>query len=264
LELVLGVHGATVDANDGLTESNADLCQNLGVVVVSDSLDNGLGALSGVTTLEDTGANKDTVAAHLHHEGSISRSSDTTGGEVDNGQTLELDSLLEELVLDTNLTTESAELGLRHGGSASDLLVDSLHVADSLDDIAGTSLTLCADHGSALGNTAQSLAEVTAAADEGNLVSVLLDVVDGIGGGKDLGFVDVVDTDGFKNLALDDVTDTGLGHDGDGDSVHDLLDHSGVGHAGNTTVLANVGGDTLEGHDGAGTSLFGDAGLSGR
>jgi hypothetical protein len=73
-------------------------------------------------------------------------------------------------------------------------------VLNGLDDITGTSLTLSADHSSTFGDTAQGLAEVAAAADEGNLVAVLGDVVDIIGGGEDLGFVDVVNTNGFQDL----------------------------------------------------------------
>lgn len=62
-------------------------------------------------------------------------------------------------------------------------------------------------------------------------------------------------------LALNEVADTGLGHDGDGNCLHDLLDHAGVRHARNATLDANIGGDTLESHDGGGTGFFGDAGL---
>lgn len=261
LELVLGVHGTAVDSDHGLTETNADLGEHLRVVEVGDSLNNSLGALSSVTALEDAGADKDSVAAHLHHESSVGRSSNTASGEVDNGQALELDGLLEELVLNTNLATESTQLGLRHGSSAGDLLVDGLHVTDSLDNITSTGFTLCADHGSTLGDTAQGLSEITAAADKGSLELVLLDVVDGVGGGKDLGLVDVVDANGLENLALNDVTNTGLGHNGDGDGVHDLLDHAGVRHAGDTAVLANVGRNALKCHNGAGTGLLSDTGL---
>lgn len=57
------------------------------------------------------------------------------------------------------------------------------------------------------------------------------------------------------------MTDTGLGHDGNSDSLHDLLDHAGVGHAGNTTLDTDIGGDTLEGHDGSGTGLLSNASL---
>jgi hypothetical protein len=57
------------------------------------------------------------------------------------------------------------------------------------------------------------------------------------------------------------VADTGLGHDGDGDCGHDVLDHPWVGHAGNAALDADIGGDTLQRHDGAGSGLLGDAGL---
>ena len=57
-------------------------------------------------------------------------------------------------------------------------------------------------------------------------------------------------------LAFDEVPYSGLGHDGDGDSVHDFFDHFGVGHACYAALGSNVGRDTLEGHDGAGTGFF--------
>jgi hypothetical protein len=62
-------------------------------------------------------------------------------------------------------------------------------------------------------------------------------------------------------LALDKVTNSGLGHDGDGDGIHNLLDHLGVAHAGHATLRADVCWDTLEGHDGDSASLLCDAGL---
>jgi hypothetical protein len=57
-------------------------------------------------------------------------------------------------------------------------------------------------------------------------------------------------------LALDEMANSRLRHDGDGDCLHDLPDHLWVAHAGNATVASNVCGDALEGHDGAGTGLF--------
>ena len=57
------------------------------------------------------------------------------------------------------------------------------------------------------------------------------------------------------------MSNAGLGHDGDSHGLHDALDHSRVGHASDATLNANVGGDTLEGHDGGGTGLFSDASL---
>lgn len=63
-------------------------------------------------------------------------------------------------------------------------------------------------------------------------------------------------------LAFNEVSDTGLGHDGNGHGFHDLLDHAGVGHARDATLNTDISGDTLEGHDGGGTGFFGNAGLA--
>jgi hypothetical protein len=40
--------------------------------------------------------------------------------------------------------------------------------------------------------------------------------------------IDVVNSDSLEDLGLDSVADSDLGHNGDGDSVHDLLDHARV------------------------------------
>lgn len=74
--------------------------------------------------------------------------------------------------------------------------------------------------------------------------------------------VPVRNEDGIETyLALNEVADTGLGHDGDSNGLHDLLDHAGVRHAGNATLDTDIGGDTLEGHDGGGTGLLSNASL---
>ena len=65
----------------------------------------------------------------------------------------------------------------------------------------------------------------------------------------------------LQDLGFGEVADAGLGHDGDGDGGHDLLDELGVGHAGDAAFGADHGGDALEGHDGDGAGFFGDAGL---
>ena len=65
----------------------------------------------------------------------------------------------------------------------------------------------------------------------------------------------------MEDLGFGEVADAGLGHDGDGDGADDLLDELGAGHAGDAAFGADHGGDALEGHDGDGAGLFGDAGL---
>ena len=80
-------------------------------------------------------------------------------------------------------------------------------------------------------------------------------------GRQHLALVDVVDPQLLQDLAFDKVPDARFGHDGDGDGLHDLLDELRVGHAGDAALGADVGGDALEGHDGAGAGFFGDARL---
>lgn len=195
-----------VDTNHGLTETLADLSKHLGVLEVSNSLDDSAGTLLSITGLEDTRANKDTIAAQLHHKGGIGRGGNTASGEVNNGETTEFSSLANKLVRSLNLTGKCAELRLgvlaseEDTAGTADLRIDSAHVLNGLDDITGTSLTLSADHSGALGDAAQGLAEVAATADEGDLVAVLGDVVNIVGGGEDLGFVDVVNANGFQDL----------------------------------------------------------------
>eukprot|EP00959_Pyramimonas_sp_CCMP1952_P357713 7489614-Pyramimonas_sp.AAC.1 len=61
-----------------------------------------------------------------------------------------------------------------------------------------------------LGNAAKRLAEIAAAAQDGHLQLVLVDVVDLVGGGEHLTLVDVIDAASLKNLSLNEVTDAGL------------------------------------------------------
>jgi hypothetical protein len=167
-------------------------------------------------------------------------------------------------------------------------------VFHGLDNVAGAGFALGADHGCAFADAAEGFAEVAAAADKGRLESGFGDVVDGVGGCEDFGFVDVVYAQGFEDLfvyslacllqnsslwasldlifatdsvwvgiwdkstylALNEMSNSGLRHDGNRDCVHDLLDHLGVAHPCNTTLGANVGGHALERHDGYRASFF--------
>lgn len=63
-------------------------------------------------------------------------------------------------------------------------------------------------------------------------------------------------------LALNKVSNTSLGHDGDGHCVHDILDHVRVRHARHATLDSDIGRNPFEGHDSGSTSLFGNTGLN--
>lgn len=110
-----------------------------------------------------------------------------------------------------NLLGVRVELLVIHASCPADLSLDSALVPDCLHDVARAGLALCADHGGALADAAEGLAEVAAAADKGNLEGVLVDVVLVVGGGEDLGLVDVVDVERLEDLRLDEVADTALG-----------------------------------------------------
>ncbi|EHM25040.1 hypothetical protein SPW_6547 [Streptomyces sp. W007] len=184
-------------------------------------------------------------------------------GEQHDGQLAELRDLLDQLVGGAEVLGGGVQLVVVEAAQPGDLVLDLTQVADGLDDVAGTGLALRADHGRALGDAAQGLAQVGGAADEGGGERELVAVVDLVGRGEDLGLVDVVDTEGLEHLGLDEVADAGLGHDGDGDGPDDLLDHVGVGHPGHAAVLADVGRDPLQGHDGHGARVLGDLRLFG-
>ena len=78
-----------------------------------------------------------------------------------------------------------------------DLLVHGAHVAYGLNHVAGARLALGANHGRALGDAAQRLAQVLRAAHKRHIELVLVDVVHVVGRRKHLGFVDVIDFDGL-------------------------------------------------------------------
>lgn len=155
------------------------------------------------------------------------------------------------------------ELIIAQSDNVTDLLLDLAHVAHGLDDVARARLALGANHRGALGNTAQRLAQIAGAADKRHVKLGLVDVINVIGGGENLGLVDVIDLDGLQDLRLDNVTDAALGHDGDGDGLLDALDHLGIAHTRDAACGTDVGRDALESHDGAGACLLGDACLLG-
>ena len=250
-----------VETNHGLTKVLRDGSELGGVVIVGNGLNNGTCTLSGVVALEDTGSDEDTVASELHHERGVGGGGDSSSRKVDDRETLQAGSLLEQVEGSLNVLGVSVELLVAHGRHALDLALDGALVAHGLDNVAGTGLTLGADHGSTLGDTSERLTEVLGTADEGNLEVVLVDVVLVVSRGEHLGLVDVVDTDSLEDLGLDDVANSYLGHAGDGGGLLDLLDHGGVRHAGDATLNTDVGRDLLEGHDGAGTGILSDTSL---
>ena len=77
-------------------------------------------------------------------------------------------------------------------------------MSDGLDNVSCSCLAFCADHGSALADAAEGFAKVAAAADKGDGEGVFLDVVGVVGGCEDFGFVDIINSNGFEDLRIQD------------------------------------------------------------
>ena len=214
-----------------------------------------------VAGLEDAGANEHALGTQVHHQGCVSGGGHAAGGEVDHGQTAVLLDIAQQLHGDLQLLGSLEELIVTQALDAADLGVHGTHVADCLDHVTGARLALGADHGSALGDAAQGLAQVTGTADEGYLELGLVDMIHVVGGRQHFTLVDVVDLNGLQDLGLGEVADAALGHDRDGNGLLDPLDHLGVAHAGHAASRADVSGDPLQRHHGASAGFLGDAGL---
>jgi len=76
-----------------------------------------------------------------------------------------------------------------------DLALHGARVAHSLDDVARACLALRAQHGGALGDAAQRLAQVAAAAHERHLEVVLIDVMRYVGRSQHFAFVDKINAE---------------------------------------------------------------------
>src|SRR5699024_1420864 len=63
----------------------------------------------------------------------------------------------------------------------------------------------------------------------------------------------------FEHLGFHEVSDTSLGHHGDGNSIDNALDEVWVAHTRHTTLRTNISWYTLQGHDCSCAGCFSDA-----
>eukprot|EP00262_Sarcandra_glabra_P011813 TRINITY_DN2911_c0_g3_i1.p1 TRINITY_DN2911_c0_g3~~TRINITY_DN2911_c0_g3_i1.p1 ORF type:complete len:336 (+),score=10.47 TRINITY_DN2911_c0_g3_i1:113-1120(+) len=250
-----------INPHHGLPQSAAHFRHNLRIAVMRNGLHDRARPPRGIAALKNPGPDENPVAPQLHHERGVGGRRDAACGKVHDGEPPELLRLHDEIVGRGDLLGEGEDLVVVHVAEDANVAHDGADVAHGLDDVAGAGLALGADHGGALADAAQGLAEVAAAADEGDAEVVLVDVVVFVSDGEDFGLVDVVDAEGFEDLGFDEVADAGFGHDGYGDGPLDFFDEGGVGHAGDAALCADVGGDAFQRHDRACARLFGDAGL---
>lgn len=255
--------GGAVDADHGFAEVLADFGKFLGFFVEQHRFHNSAGALGGVAALEDSAADEDGFGAELHHESSVGGSGDATSREIGDGEFASAVDFLNEVEGGLVIFCEDEQFVFSRVLDGADFAEDGAHMANGFDDVTGSGFTFGADHSGAFGASAEGFTEVPGSADEGDSEGVLVNVVGVVGGGEDFTFVDEVNFESFEDLGFYEVTDAALGHHGDGDGFFDAEDHFGVGHAGDSAILADVSRDTLEGHDGDGSGIFGNPGLFG-
>ena len=127
-------------------------------------------ALGRVARLEDARAHEHALGAQLHHEGGVGRRGHAAGCEVHHRKRTGLVHIPQQLhghlQLLRRLDTARPRAMPCHGA---DLAHASAHVAHGLHDVAGARLALGADHGGALRDAAQGLAQIPRAADEGHV-----------------------------------------------------------------------------------------------
>jgi hypothetical protein len=73
-------------------------------------------------------------------------------------------------------------------------------VTDGLDDITSSSLAFSSYHCSTFTNAAECFAQISATTNERNRKGVLFNMMSMIGRGENLGFIYVINANGFKDL----------------------------------------------------------------
>ena len=133
----------------------------------------------------------------------------------------------------------------------------------SIGDITRACLTLRANHGRALVDSAQCLTQVGCSTDEGNREVEFINVIGVVSRGQHFGFINEIHSQRLQHLRLNKMPDARFGHHRNGYCIDDALDHVRIGHPGHTALCANISRHTLQRHHGGGTSVLGDFRLFG-
>src|SRR5260370_22017576 len=127
-----------------------------------------------------------------------------------------------------------------------------------MHQVPGPSVALGTDHGRAFANSPKGFSEIPSAADERHLESMFVNVMRFIGRSKYLGFVDVIHAQLLQDLCFSEVTYAAFRHNRNRNSLHDLADLLGGGHAGHATPGAALGGHALQSPDRHRAALLAD------
>src|SRR4029453_17963980 len=84
-----------------------------------------------------------------------------------------------------------------------------------------------------------------------------------VGGRYTFGFIDVVNAERLEDLGLDEVPNSGLGHHRNGNGRDDAVNHVRIAHPRYAALRTDVGGHSLQSHNGDGARVLSDLGLLG-
>ncbi len=155
------------------------------------------------------------------------------------------------------------KLVLSHRNKARDFRIHLSHMSYRLNDVAGAGFALCSDHGRALVDSSQRLAEVLRSAYERNLKITFINMINVVRRGENFALVDIIYLNRFENLRLSEMPDSALCHYGNRNGVLYALYHLRVAHSRHSARRAYVCGDSFKCHDRARTRRFGNLRLLG-
>lgn len=145
-------------------------------------------------------SSRTTITTQLHHQRGVSRGCNTTSGEIDDRETFETRSLLEQVEGSLDLFCIRVELFFAHNASFSDLAHDRTLVTNRFDHIAGTGFTLRTNEGGTFRDATQCFTEIASSTNERYLEGMLVDVVLFVSRSQHLGLVDVINANGLQDL----------------------------------------------------------------
>jgi GntR family transcriptional regulator len=212
-----------------------------------------------IARFEDARADEDTVNSKLHHKSCVSRCGDAAGGKVNDRQPAKFTSIFNQFVGCTDGLGICHQLLDGHILQLADRTQHRASMAHGLNNVPSPGFAFCADHGCAFTDAPQSFTQVAAAADEGHLEQVFVDVVFFIGRCKHFRFVDVIHAERLEDLSLDEMADAAFCHDWNRDGIHNFFDEGRVAHAGYATMGTDISWHSFERHDRHCSGLLGDA-----
>ena len=127
---------------------------------------------------------------------------------------------------------------------------------DCTDNITSACLSFGPNHCSTFHNPPTGLTEIRASADEWNCEIIFRNMVEWIGRGQNLTFVDHVYSELLEDTSFFVMTDSSLGHHWYAGGIDDAPDEVRMAHSSHATIGSYVCGNSLKRHYSGSTCIF--------